>query len=96
MEIPFISLEGEEIRGIAMNLHLTLTFDWYDKTASGEKDVEYRLICPHWHRLIWNRRKQIKTVTFSQGMTKTKLKRAVWKIVHEGGEQAPQDQECPL
>lgn len=63
-----------------MNLHLTLTFDWYDKTASGQKDTEYRLICPHWHRLIWNRRKLIKTVTFSRGMTKTMLKRAVWKI----------------
>lgn len=56
-----------------MNLYLVLTGQWFTETASGRKRIEYRKICPHWEKLIWEKRADIKTVTFSRGMTKVTL-----------------------
>jgi len=69
------------------NLRLVLSHHYFDLTLKGKKDVEYREMCPHWRRLIWDRRRSIKTVTFARGYSKTTLTRTVVKI-----DQGP----CPL
>lgn len=63
-----------------MNIHLVLSFEWFDEMAAGRKDIEYRNINPHWTKLIWNRRKLIKNAIFSRGYTKTRIKRCVFFI----------------
>jgi len=35
-----------------MNLHLTLTKNWFDLILSGEKKEEYREIKPYWEKLL--------------------------------------------
>jgi hypothetical protein len=74
-----------------VNLHLVLTNHWYDETAAGRKRVEYRSKTivdkgtlrerpSKWIHQIWQKRHQIKTVTFSRGMTPTTQRFAVAKI----------------
>jgi hypothetical protein len=52
-----------------MELHLVLTYHWYDVIACGCKNVEYRVIKDRWTWLIWNRRTEITHVKFSRGYT---------------------------
>lgn len=63
-----------------MNLLLVLTYHWYDEIAAGRKRVEYRTMSPHWRRLIWERRHELKTVTFRRGYTNTSLCRRITHI----------------
>jgi len=51
-------------------LHLVLTKKWYDMIDSGEKTEEYREYCPHWDKRIWDRRRELKYVTFQLGYKK--------------------------
>jgi hypothetical protein len=53
------------------SIHLVLTHEWFDKTASGEKRVEYRAMTPRWMKRIYNRRDVLCLVTFARGYTKT-------------------------
>jgi len=63
-----------------ITLHLVLTYHWYDEMKAGRKDIEYRLVSRHWHRLIWLRREQIFMVRFSRGYTSETMSRAVLRI----------------
>ena len=53
-----------------LTLHLVLTQHWYDETADGRKLTEYRVMSPHWDRLIWERRNNITHVRFQRGFKK--------------------------
>ncbi|MGJ8674046.1 hypothetical protein [Rubritalea sp.] len=61
-------------------LHLVLTYYWYDRTARGMKDVEYRRMCDQWRRLIWERREEITHVRFQRGYTSENRTFEVCKI----------------
>lgn len=37
-------------------LHLTLTAHWFDQIVSGAKTEEYRVIKPHWNRILSKRK----------------------------------------
>lgn len=50
-------------------LHLFLTFEWYDKIASGEKTEEYR--GDYWTHRLYER--LLKYVTFHRGYTATTM-----------------------
>ena len=63
-----------------INLHLVLTYYWFDEILAGRKRIEYRELTHYWYLRIHNKRKRIKTVTFSRGYTKTKLTFDVTKI----------------
>ena len=70
-----------------MNLHLVLTFEWFDLVESGVKRVEYRAMMNKagnepsvWAKRLWKKRDQIETVTFARGYTSTTLKFRVVKI----------------
>ena len=52
-----------------MNLHLVLTYHWFDETASGRKRTEYREMGDFWNKRIWLNREIIETVTFARGYT---------------------------
>lgn len=56
-----------------MNLHLVLTYHWFDEIEAGKKTVEYRDKTMYWYNRIWLKRKEIKTVTFSRGYTSRTL-----------------------
>jgi len=54
-----------------MNLKLTLTKEWFDLIAKGEKVFEYREYKPHWiSRLIKNGIKNFNEVHFTNGYGK--------------------------
>jgi len=61
-------------------VHLVLTYHWYDEMTAGRKHIEYRAITPHWKRLLWDRREQIKYARFSRGYTSTTITRLVRSI----------------
>ena len=63
-----------------MNLHLVLTHHWFTEILEGRKLIEYREIKPHWTKLIWERRNELKTVTFARAYTKTTITREIIKI----------------
>ncbi len=63
-----------------IRLHLVLTYHWFDEMVAGRKDVEYRLISPHWMRLIWDRRERIGMVRFSRAYTSSTITRPVVSI----------------
>jgi hypothetical protein len=52
--------------GEKITLHLVLTRAWYDEVAAGTKRIEYRRICPHWKKMIWDRRDKIAQVRFQR------------------------------
>ena len=56
--------------GDDITLKLVLTEHWYDEYVSGRKRIEYRVMSPHWKRLIWNRRDRIKRVQFQRAFKK--------------------------
>lgn len=58
-------------------LTLVLTRHWYDETDLLLKRVEYREMSPHWKRLIWDRRHDLKYVRFFRAMTKTNRRFAI-------------------
>ena len=63
-----------------MNLHLVLTYHWFDEIESGRKRVEYREKKSYWIERVWANREQIKTVTFSRGYTSKTITFNVDKI----------------
>ncbi len=63
-----------------MNLHLVLTHHWFDMVEEGKKTIEYRRISPHWKRMIWDRREQLKTVSFSRAYTPQKITKRISNI----------------
>lgn len=60
-----------------MDIHLMLSYYWWDAMAHGCKDIEYRRICPQWQRLIWERRHLIERAIFHRAYTATSLIRPV-------------------
>ena len=63
-----------------MNLHLVLTYHWFDEIEAGRKLVEYREKTHYWFKRIWLNRKKIKTVTFARGYTSRTMTFKVHKI----------------
>ena len=70
-----------------MNVHLVLTYHWYDEVKSGHKRIEYRSMVKKdgvtpskWVKHLWDRRGKITTVTFARGYTSTTQTFAVTKI----------------
>lgn len=63
-----------------MNLHLVLKSHWFAETRAGRKRIEYRVMSDTWAKRIWEKRDQIKTVTFSRGYTKNQIRFAVTLI----------------
>ena len=76
--VPFdedLKLRFQKTRAVITDsVTLVLTFYWYDEIASGRKRIEYRDLCEYWKNRIWDRRDELKFVTFSRGYTKTRLK----------------------
>ena len=66
-------------------LHLVLKHRWYDMIAAGIKREEYRDMKPCWEKQIWNKREEIRYVTFHRGYTNTTITKAVEDIVESTG-----------
>lgn len=64
----------------AVVLHLVVSFKWYDAHASGAKDIEYRAMSPHWHKLIWDRKRKLTHVRYSRGYSSTTMTRKITGI----------------
>lgn len=62
-----------------LTLRLVVTEGWFDEIESGRKRVEYRRICPHWKRLIWDRKEWITRVVFQRAFKKNPAK-AVFEV----------------
>lgn len=54
---------------MSTTLDLVLTQHWFDETAAGRKDIEYRALTPHWMRRIIERRDELTHVRFRRGYT---------------------------
>ena len=63
-----------------MNLRLVLTFKWFTEILLGTKRIEYREINDYWFQIIWRKKAEIKTVTFSRGYTNRIITYDVIKI----------------
>lgn len=63
-----------------MNIHLVLTYEWFDEVLSGRKRIEYREVKPYWRTRIWDRRNEIRSVSLSRGYTYDTLNFGVSKI----------------
>lgn len=61
-------------------IHLVLTHHWFDEMVAGRKDIEYRVMSPHWTKLIWGRRGAITHARFSRAYTPTTILRPVDSI----------------
>jgi len=64
----------------AVDLHLILTYAWFDKIVEGDKTVEYRTLTPYWTSRIWTRRYRINYVRFQRGYTSDAVTCRVNKI----------------
>ncbi len=62
-------------------LKLPLTHHWYDETESGNKRIEYRKICSHWKKLIWDKRNDLTHVRFQRGFQKP-IKQMMFEITN--------------
>ena len=58
-------------------VHLVLTYHWFDDMIALRKPVEYRVMSPHWKRLIWDRRNEIAAARFSRGYTAETILRPI-------------------
>lgn len=60
-------------------LHLTLTYHWWDKVASGEKKAEYRRFTANWRKRLADVRPG-DLVVFHRGYTNRTLTRRIEQI----------------
>ncbi len=72
------SVVARYLRSRKDSVTLPLTFEWFDKIASGEKTVEYRRLCNRWQRLILER--QPSTVVFMHGYSNKRITASITKI----------------
>ncbi len=61
-------------------IHCVLNDSWFTKIALDEKRVEYREICEHWKKRIWDRRHTATHVAFARGYRKATIFRRIMKI----------------
>lgn len=60
-------------------LHLTLTYHWWDKVASGEKNAEYRRFTANWRKRL-SRIHRGDLVVFHRGYTDRIITRRIENI----------------
>lgn len=80
MKTKLVSLNGRKLDTQKINLHLVLTYYWFDELKNGTKSIEYRKMSEHWRRLIWDRKELISSVTFQRGYTQNRLTLKVSRI----------------
>jgi len=61
---------------MSKRVFLILNWDWYELIENGVKTEEYRRVCPHWEKLIYEN--QPSEVLFQLGYKK--IKRMTFKI----------------
>lgn len=79
-------------------LHLTLTYHWWDKVSSGEKNAEYRRFTANWRKRLADVRPG-DLVVFHRGYTNRTLTRRIEQIRVIGGWDLPNEEyqffKCP-
>ena len=71
-------------------LHLTLTYHWWDKVASGEKMAEYRRFTANWRKRLADVRPG-DLVVFHRGYTNRTLTRRIEQIRVISGSDLPNE-----
>lgn len=71
-------------------LHLTLTYHWWDKVSSGEKNAEYRRFTVNWRKRLADIRPG-DLVVFHRGYTSRTLTRRIEQIRVISGSDLPNE-----
>ena len=71
-------------------LHLTLTYHWWDKVSSGEKNAEYRRFTANWRKRLADIRSG-DLVVFHRGYTSRTLTRRIEQIRVISGSDLPNE-----
>lgn len=71
-------------------LHLTLTYHWWDKIASGEKNAEYRRFTANWRKRLADVRPG-DLVVFHRGYTSRVITRRIEQIRVLSGRDLPNE-----